>query len=356
VILISRIVAAVICGLFGYQLGANTDLGHRVPNYAEAAVRYGVLILLGLVLGWVLGGLLGKILQRRLRGVRERFAARSGSEVVVMAVGLIVGLAISALLSLPVAQLDPIGPYLMLPMTLIIAYVAAETAAAKHRDILRLFGVRAESDGARSKLLDTSALIDGRIATVSKSGFLEGDLVVPVFVLEELQHIADSSDDRRRARGRRGLEIVTGLRKARRLVTIDDDPREIPAVDGKLVKLAASNGWAIVTTDVNLARVAEAQSVPVLNVNELANALKPEFVPGEQFDVKVVREGKEAGQGVGYLDDGTMVIVDQGRDSMGETIAVEVSSMLQSPTGKLVFARTLQSIGANGAAAKDQRT
>lgn len=202
-----------------------------------------------------------------------------------------------------------------------------------------MFGIRSDADGARSKLLDTSALIDGRIVHVADAGFLEGDLVVPVFVLEELQHIADSSDERRRARGRRGLEIVTGLRRARRLVTIDDDPQDVPAVDGKLVRLASQNGWAVVTTDVNLARVAQAQSVPVLNVNELANALKPEFVPGERFDVKVVREGKEAGQGVGYLDDGTMVIVEHGHRSLGETITVEVASMLQSPTGKLVFAR-----------------
>lgn len=338
-ILISRIVAALIFALLGYQLGRNSGLVDRVPGYAEIAVRFGVLILLGVILGWFVGGLLGKLLQRRLAGLRERAADRTGSEIVVGAVGLVVGLAISALMALPVSQLDPIGPYLLLPMTLIIAYVAAETAAAKHRDILRLFGVKVDAEGARAKLLDTSALIDGRIADVAKSGFLEGDLVVPVFVLEELQHIADSSDDRRRARGRRGLEIVTGLRKAKRLVTIDEDPVDVPAVDGKLVRLAASHGWAIVTTDVNLARVAEAQSVPVLNVNELANSLKPEFVPGERFEVKVVREGKEAQQGVGYLDDGTMVIVERGRDAMGETIEVEVASMLQSPTGKLVFAR-----------------
>lgn len=340
-IIVSRIVSALLFGILGYQLGANTGITDRIPSYAEIAINFGILIALGIILGWFVGGLLGKLLQRRLGRVRERAADRTGSEIVVGAAGLVVGLAVSALLSLPVSQLDPIGSYLLLPMTLIIAYIAAETAAAKHRDILRLFGIRVDSDGARSKLLDTSALIDGRIADVADTGFLEGDLIVPVFVLEEMQHIADSSDDRRRARGRRGLEIVTSLRKAKRLLTIDDDPTDIPAVDGKLIRIAGQNGWAVVTTDVNLARVAQAQDVPVLNVNELANALKAEFVPGEQFAVKVVREGKEAHQGVGYLDDGTMVIVEHGLKAMGKTVDVEVSSMLQSPTGKLVFAKKI---------------
>jgi uncharacterized protein YacL len=224
-------------------------------------------------------------------------------------------------------------------MTLIIAYVSAELAAAKHRDILRLFGARIEGDGARGKLLDTSALIDGRVADVALAGFLEGVLVVPVFVLEELQHIADSSDDVRRARGRRGLEVVTRLRKAKRLTTTDEDPVDIQQVDSKLVRIASMHAWLIVTNDVALAKVAHAQGVGVLNVNELANALKPEFVPGERFELKVVREGKEAGQGVGYLDDGTMVIIDGGASSLGTSVEVEVSSMLQSPTGKLVFVR-----------------
>jgi uncharacterized protein YacL len=253
--------------------------------------------------------------------------------------GLIVGLAISALLSLPVSQLDPIGGYLLLPMTLVIAYVTAELAAAKHQDILRLFGARIDASGAASKLLDTSALIDGRVADVVRAGFLEGELIVPIFVLEELQHIADSSDDVRRARGRRGLEVVTRLRKQQRLSTIDEDAGGGKAVDSKLVRLAAERGWVIVTNDVALAKVAAAQSVAVLNINELANALKPEFVPGERFALKIVREGKEPGQGVGYLDDGTMVIVDGGSAVIGERVEVAVASMLQSPTGKLVFAR-----------------
>lgn len=338
-VLVSRIVAALILGIGGYQLGDNSGLQQRLPGYADIALNFGVLILLGVIAGWFIGGILGKLLERAIGGVNDRAMDRTGSELVVGAVGLVVGLAVSALLSIPVSQLKPIGPYLLLPMTLVIAYVGSELAAAKHRDILRLFGAKVESDGARSKLLDTSALIDGRIADIARAGFLEGELVVSVFVLEELQHIADSHEDVRRARGKRGLEVVTKLRKEKRLITIDEDPTAIQAVDSKLVRVASSHDWAIVTNDVNLAKIAAAQGVHVLNVNELANALKPEFVPGEHFELKIVREGKERGQGVGYLDDGTMVIVDQGGDSVGERVEVEVSSMLQSPTGKLVFTR-----------------
>lgn len=338
-ILASRIVSALILGIVGYQLGERSDLTSRLPTYGEVAFNFGLLILLGVIGGWLIGGLLGKLLERAIEKVSSNAVERSGSELVIGMVGLIVGLAVSALLSIPVSQLDPIGTYLLLPMTLIIAYVCAELAAAKHHDILRMFGVRVESGGAPAKLLDTSALIDGRVADVVLAGFLEGELVVPVFVLEELQHIADADDDVRRARGRRGLEVVTRLRKLQRVSTIDEDFIATTAVDAKLVRLAAERSWVIVTNDVALAKVAAAQDVLVLNVNELANALKPEFVPGERFEIKVLREGKERGQGIGYLDDGTMVIVDGGSESIGARVEVEVASMLQSPTGKLVFTR-----------------
>ncbi|MEO6867366.1 MAG: TRAM domain-containing protein [Gaiellales bacterium] len=339
VILVSRIITALILGIVGYQLGRNSALTERLPSYAEIALNFGLLILLGVMAGAFLGGVLGKLLQRALGRLSERAADRTGSELVVGGLGLIAGLGISVLLSIPVSELEPVGRYLLLPMTLIVSYVSAELAAAKHLEILGLFGARIDADGATGKLLDTSALIDGRVADVVLAGFIEGELIVPVFVLEELQHIADSSDDVRRARGRRGLEVVTRLRKKRRLTTTDDDPTDIQQVDSKLVRLATANQWVIVTNDVALAKVAGAQGVGVLNINELANALKPEFVPGERIEIKLVREGKEPAQGVGYLEDGTMVIVDGGAELLGETVEVEVSTMLQSPTGKLVFAR-----------------
>jgi uncharacterized protein YacL len=338
-ITVSRIVSALILGLVGFQIGKSADVAARLPGYVDDTLRYGGLILTGAITGWVVGGLIGQFVERGLDRLGETLRTRSAAELVVGALGLIVGLAVAFLMSLALRGLEFVSTYLVLPLTLIVAYVFAEIAAVKHVEILRLVGVRVEKTDAQGKLLDTSVLIDGRIADIVNTGFIEGALVVPVFVLEELQHIADSSDELRRARGRRGLDVVQKLRKARAVTTPGDEYPDIPAVDSKLVSMARDNNYAIVTTDFNLNKVAQIQQVKVLNVNELANAIKPEFVPGEQFKLKVIREGKEAGQGVGYLDDGTMVIVDQGRASMGEQVMVEVTSVLQSPSGKLVFTR-----------------
>lgn len=339
---------ALILGVVGYQVGDSSGLQNRLPEneYADLALNFGAVILIGAIIGWLVGGLVGKLLQRSLPRLSDRAAARSGAELLVGALGLIVGLGVSVLVSIPVSRLEPIGVYLMVPITLIVSYVAAELAARKHAEMLRLFGVRSpQASSTRSKLLDTSAIIDARIADVAAAGFIEGTLIVPLFVLEELQHIADSSDALRRARGRRGLEVVTRLRRERRLVTIDEDPADVQHVDAKLVRLAVRHGHAIVTTDHNLAKVAGVQSVVTLNLNALANALKPDFVAGERIRLKVLKQGKEATQGVGYLDDGTMVVVDQGRDAIGQEVDVVVTSVLQSSSGKLVFGRRDASSG-----------
>lgn len=346
VVIVSRIITALLLGLVGYQIGDSADVVRLLPDYVDRTLRFGLLILIGVGTGWAVGGLLGKLLERGIARLRASLDRRSGAELLVGAFGLVVGLGVAFLLSLPIEQLEFIGTYMMLPITLIIAYVFAEMAAVKHEEILRLVGVRVGREGAPGKLLDTSVLIDGRIADIVATGFIEGELVVPVFVLEELQRVADSSDDLRRARGRRGLDVVQRLRKARLLTTPGADYPEIPAVDSKLVRMATEHGYSIVTTDFNLNKVAQIQAVKVLNVNELANAIKPEFVAGERFELKIIREGKEQGQGVGYLDDGTMVIVERGKDAIGELATVEVTSVLQSPSGKLVFSR----LARNGAA------
>jgi uncharacterized protein YacL len=338
-IIISRIITALILGLVGFQIGQSAEIKGELPSYAEQAARFGGLIVIGAITGFIVGGLLGKLLERGLVQVREGLRARTGAELVVGAFGLIVGLVVSFLISLPIRRLEFVGIYMLLPITLIVSYLFAELAAIKHAEILRLVGVRTERTGAPGKLLDSSALIDGRVFDVVEAGFLEGELIVPVFVLEELQLVADSSDDLRRARGRRGLDVVQKLRKQRLVTTPSDDYKDLTGVDAKLVRLASEHGYSIMTTDFNLGKVAQIQQVKVLNVNELANAMKPDFVPGESFRLKVIREGKESGQGVGYLDDGTMVIVEDGAASMGEKIEVEVASVLQSPSGRLVFTK-----------------
>lgn len=194
------------------------------------------------------------------------------------------------------------------------------------------------------KILDTNVIIDGRIADVCRSGFLEGTIYVPGFVLEELQHIADSADSLKRARGRRGLDILKTMQNELSLVVrVWDKSLEKSShyeeVDSKLVKLAKALEGVIVTNDYNLNKVAILQNVQVLNVNELANALKPMFLPGEAMRVMVVKEGKDADQGVAYLDDGTMIVVEDGRQFLGQTMLVVVTSVLQTAAGKMIFAR-----------------
>jgi uncharacterized protein YacL len=191
------------------------------------------------------------------------------------------------------------------------------------------------------KILDTSVIIDGRVADICQTGFLEGTIVIPQFVLEELQHIADSSDVLKRNRGRRGLDILNRIQKelAIKVEIYEGDFEEIQEVDSKLVKLAKLTSGIVVTNDFNLNKVCELQNVGVLNINDLANAVKPVVLPGEELNVQVIKDGKEYNQGVAYLDDGTMIVVEDGRDYIGKRIDVLVTSVLQTSAGRMIFAK-----------------
>jgi uncharacterized protein YacL len=222
------------------------------------------------------------------------------------------------------------------------------TLISRRRDFAQLFSGRlplrsteASLLDERSVLLDTSVIIDGRIADISRTDFLSGILLVPRFVLNELQHIADSSDALRRNRGRRGLDILNRMQKdtARPLRVTDMDVDEVREVDDKLIALAKRLKCPVLTNDYNLNRVAEIQGVTVLNVNELANAVRLVFLPGESMHIEIIQEGKEVGQGVGYLDDGTMIVVEEGRRYIGATINVTVTKVLQTAAGRMIFAR-----------------
>lgn len=194
---------------------------------------------------------------------------------------------------------------------------------------------------ATRKYLDTSVIIDGRIADVAHAGFLEGEIVVPAFVLAELRHIADSADNLRRARGRRGLDVLNRLQKMEGLhITVDDrDYTDVDEVDVKLLRLCREKGGAVVTNDYNLNKVAGVTGIRVLNINDLANAVKPMLVAGEELNVQIVREGKEPGQGVSFLDDGTMIVVENGRRYVGEMVGIIVTTVLQTSAGRMIFAR-----------------
>ena len=194
---------------------------------------------------------------------------------------------------------------------------------------------------ASPKVLDTSVIIDGRILDIINTDFLEGELIVSEFVLEELQHIADSPDDLKRERGRRGLDIINKIKESDKikLTVIDKDYKDIKEVDAKLLKLALDLGAKVFTNDYNLNKVADVQGIPILNINDLANSLKPVVIPGEKMEIEVIKKGKGKNQGVGYLEDGTMVVVEDGQDLIDKTIKAKVTSVLQTSAGRMIFVR-----------------
>lgn len=340
-ILVSRIVLALLGALAAYQAGKSFSVTSRVDSPYSYALWIAVVVV-GALVGYLIGGVAGRWLRGHLRAIDRAADRRSAAELTVGALGLVLGLVAAALAGIAVAQLPIVGPYLLLPVVLLVAYVFTRIAARKHVDILRLVGVR--SRAGQTRVIDTSAIIDGRLVEVMRTKFLSGSIVVPDFVLEELQHVADSTDALKRARGRRGLEIVEEMKQTANggFSVRATDRGDNDQVDSRLVRLARELGASIVTTDYNLNKVAQIQGVEVLNVNELANALKPAVLPGEPLSIKVIREGREYDQGVGYLDDGTMIVVEGGRRLMGQQVQVEVTSILQSPSGKMIFTRVAE--------------
>jgi uncharacterized protein YacL len=278
--------------------------------------------------------------------------------------GAITGLLIGALLSLPLGNLPaPFGSILPLVSSLLVTVVmiGAFINQAEHIAHMVPFlrpladSLDAESGGGQKPILvDTSVIIDGRIADIALAGFVPGALIVPRFVLAELQNIADSDDQMRRGRGRRGLEMLNSLRNTAgvEVQIIEEDITEITEVDAKLVALAKRKGANILTTDYNLNRVAQIEGVRVLNINELSNAIRPVVLPGEEMTVKIVQAGKERNQGVGYLSDGTMIVVDNGDKMIGQDVVTEVTRVFQTVAGKMIFAAPKKAMRTSGSHAK----
>ncbi len=260
--------------------------------------------------------------------------------------GLSVGLLFAKLIYFPLKTIftSMDGTYISLIFNTLFGYSGLLLGLRAGKDftlanIVKAFKSRAEE--SYLKIIDTSVIIDGRIVDVCEAGFIEGTFIIPQFILHELQHIADSSDALRRARGRRGLDILHKIQKLSNITVkiVDEDLPKIKEVDAKLVALARLHGAKIITNDFNLNKVAELQGVTVLNLNELANALKPVVLPGEKMNIFIVREGKEMNQGVGYLDDGTMVVVDNARKTINRQVDVIVTSVLQTTAGRMIFAK-----------------
>ncbi|GAA0323081.1 PIN/TRAM domain-containing protein [Bacillus carboniphilus] len=290
-----------------------------------------------------------------VKWVEESLIKAPITDILFGSLGLIVGLFVAfligfALNAIQVPVVNTVAPILL---TLIFGYLGFQVGFKKRDELMSLFTQAGKSKkkgqeqddmadmGKEFKILDTSVIIDGRIADICQTGFLDGTIIIPQFVLEELQHIADSSDVLKRNRGRRGLDILNRIQKelSIKVEIYEGDFEEISEVDSKLVKLAKLMNGYVVTNDYNLNKVCELQGVSVLNINDLANAVKPVVLPGEEINVQVIKDGKEQNQGVAYLDDGTMIVVEEGRNYIGKRIDVLVTSVLQTSAGRMIFAK-----------------
>lgn len=366
---IARGLLALLGGVAGYQLARYIVAGGWWPwtgltNILAFNVAF-VLCLAGI--GYLIAPLFIKGLGFIGVSFENYLQVLSWPDIAVAILGLIVGLLVANLIALPFADLPVVGSYLAVLLNVALGYLGIRLFLKRRdeiqsmwssigglKDRLRFRSSRNSdhegkdleemaSQRCNLKVLDTSVIIDGRIYDVAKTGFLEGPLVLPRFILLELQAVADSSDPIRRTRGRRGLDVVNNLQKT---PGVDVEILEVPlkelrveSVDEGLVALAKQIGGKVITTDYNLNKIAQIDGVSVLNVNDLANAMKPMLLPGENVTVDVLREGKEPHQGVGYLDDGTMIVVEEGERHIGKRVDVTVTSMLQTSAGRMVFGR-----------------
>ncbi len=337
-----------ITGMIAGAVGS-VFLGIYVASQLDGpAYQYAVIFsLIGALAGLVLTPYMTV---RPFIALRKRIRQAPTQQLLAAIIGMVMGLIVSALLALPLSLLpSPFRQILPFVAVLLFGYLGIMVMITRQHDIFNLIrgrrGERGEAQDMTHRgsqvLLDTSVIIDGRIADISRTGFIEGEMLVPRFVLNELQHIADSSDALRRRRGRRGLDMLRRLQSdsVTPVRITDMDVEGVHEVDDKLVLLAKRLKSPILTNDYNLNRVAQLQGVRVLNINELANAVKALFLPGESLNVKIIQEGKETGQGVGYLDDGTMVVVEDGKPYIGHEIEVMVTKVLQTAAGRMLFAR-----------------
>ncbi len=341
---IFRIIGMILFGIGGVWFGISFSALAGEPAMARS-VAFGMV---GMVAGLVLTPY---ITTRPVRAIRKGLAQVSARSLFAGLAGLVVSLVVSALLAFPLSLLPPpFGQVLPVILAVVLCYLGVSIFSSRQNDIFQVWsslssrGVDTAATGGKSSrvvLMDTSVIIDGRVTDIARTGFLSGELLIPRFVLNELQYIADSGDNLRRQRGRRGLEVLSQLQKDPAIsVRISDiDVEGTNAVDDKLVILARQMRAPVLTNDYNLNRVAEIQGVTILNINELANAVKAVYLPGETLNVRVIQEGREHGQGIGYLDDGTMVVVQDGNEFIGEEVETVVTKVLQTAAGRMIFSK-----------------
>lgn len=342
---IFRIIGMFVLGIAGIWGGI-----YYAALIGQQSVPWAVIFgMVGSIAGLVLTPYLTT---RPMRAIRRQLTQVSAQTLFAGTVGLVASLVVAALLAFPLSLLpEPFGQILPVILALAMCYLGISIFVSRQNDIFQMWtsvssrssgdSAPSGSDSSRAILMDTSVIIDGRVADIARTGFLQGELLIPRFVLNELQYIADSGDSLRRQRGRRGLEVLSTLQKDPAIaVRISDiDVEGTNAVDDKLVILARQMRSPVLTNDYNLNRVAEIQGVTILNINELANAVKAVYLPGENLTVRIIQEGREHGQGIGYLDDGTMVVVQDGNDFIGKELETVVTKVLQTAAGRMIFSK-----------------
>lgn len=344
IVQLARVILLTVGALGGFAVSREIDWATQT-GFSEGYVIF-IFIILGASIGYVFGGILGREFTNTFNRVQRRLSELETPAIILGAVGFLAGLLVAFLVSTSLFRYIEQPKWLGLLATVLLyvlcAYAGVMLFTLPGRDMSFQLarGMGTPVDSRPPKLLDTSAIIDGRFAELARVGLLEGPLRVPRFVLVELQALADSADDTRRARGRRGLDLLTTMTSsAQEVLVMEADFPEIPTVDAKLVRLALSSSGVLVTVDFNLTKVARVEGASVLNVNEAADALRPVLLPGDTLHIGLAKEGKEAGQGVGYLGDGTMVVVTDGASAIGTEVDAEVTSVLQTSAGRMIFAR-----------------
>jgi len=340
-----RMIGMIVFGVWGVWFGITVSQLSGEPPEFRATVFGLVGVLIGLILTPYLT-------TRPVRTIRKRLTQVSARTLFAGILGLVISLLISGLLSFPLSLLpEPFSQVLPIIFAIFFAYLGISIFVSRQTDVFQVWSSLSSKgsdpisgkggDIARTILLDTSVIIDGRVADIARTGFLPWELLIPRFVLNELQYIADSGDNLRRQRGRRGLEILSQLQKDSAIpVRISDiDVEGANSVDDKLIILARQMRSPVLTNDYNLNRVAELQGVTILNINELANAVRAVYLPGEDLIVRVIQEGREPGQGIGYLDDGTMVVVQDGNEFIGVELDTVVTKVLQTAAGRMIFSK-----------------
>ncbi len=338
-------IARLLFALLGAFGGAELSGIYKFPIPGSPIIGIILYIIIGVGIGYFMGGMVGTEIAKGLSRIEKVVQKVSLLDILVGITGLIIGLVLATLISLPLWRVPVFGPYLAMIVFVILGYLGLWIGLRKKEDIGSVFNFLSQPKAQgqtfipRKKILDTSVIIDGRIVDICKTGFISGELIAPGFILRELQAIADSEDSLKRNRGRRGLDVLRELQEESNVKVniIEKDYPKTLDVDTKLVQMAKDLKLPILTNDFNLNKVAELQSVRVLNINELANALKPVVLPGEEMNVLIVKEGKEVSQGVGYLEDGTMVVVEGGRACVGKEVRVYVTSVLQTSAGRMIF-------------------